>query len=452
MEETEEPEQEKGEKQEINLQQTSKFINKVMFLFFGIAALLGWNALLTQMDYFDYFLEDMNPTKTFPFLNFILNISFQFLLLWKKDLIPLNIELIVGIIGSIVMLVLIPLSASLLGINEKINMTITGGLVVIMGFVNALASGGFFSYAGHFPLEMIVIFTVGQGFSAIIMNILQYIVLVAVNIDDYEKQLIIRGWIFFSIAIIILIICLILFLLSYKDEYCIYYLNKAGNTFLSKKDKESKVISLLSDEERISDAKEDEIKKDQIQNIDEEEMIEERFTPKFSYIFKKIWDLDLLACYGYVLTFSLFPYASASQKIFDIKEYNFVTIITIYNVFDTFGRYIVKIMSPNKKVNMIIVLGRSILLFTIIFNCYCQVNYDINIAYTSIILIINTAILGVTNGIGATLTFGLASNSVEDEIKKQTGGSIGFFSILGIFLGSCAAFGTGAIIDSILGK
>ena len=306
MEETEEPEQEKGEKQEINLQQTSKFINKVMFLFFGIAALLGWNALLTQMDYFDYFLEDMNPTKTFPFLNFILNISFQFLLLWKKDLIPLNIELIVGIIGSIVMLVLIPLSASLLGINEKINMTITGGLVVIMGFVNALASGGFFSYAGHFPLEMIVIFTVGQGFSAIIMNILQYIVLVAVNIDDYEKQLIIRGWIFFSIAIIILIICLILFLLSYKDEYCIYYLNKAGNTFLSKKDKESKVISLLSDEERISDAKEDEIKKDQIQNIDEEEMIEERFTPKFSYIFKKIWDLDLLACYGYVLTFSLF--------------------------------------------------------------------------------------------------------------------------------------------------
>ena len=60
----------------------------------------------------------------------------------------------------------------------------------------------------------------------------------------------------------------------------------------------------------------------------------------------------------------------------------------------------------------------------------------------------NGAILGMTNGMGAALTFGLASNLAEDEIKKQTGGSIGFFSILGIFLGSCLAFGTGGIIES----
>lgn len=61
---------------------------------------------------------------------------------------------------------------------------------------------------------------------------------------------------------------------------------------------------------------------------------------------------------------------------------------------------------------------------------------------------INVAILGITNGMGSTLTFGLASDIAEDEIKKQTGGSIGFFSVLGIFLGSCLAFGTGAITDS----
>ena len=72
----------------------SAFINKVIFLFLGIASLLGWNALLTKLDFFNYFLPDINPPRSFPFLNYILNITFQFLLIWKKNLIPLKIELI----------------------------------------------------------------------------------------------------------------------------------------------------------------------------------------------------------------------------------------------------------------------------------------------------------------------------------------------------------------------
>ena len=143
----------------------------------------------------------------------------------------------------------------------------------------------------------------------------------------------------------------------------------------------------------------------------------------FSYVFKRMKDLCLLACYTYIVTFALFPGVSINQKIFEIGDYNMVTIITIYNVFDTIGRFFVGFIKPTKILNSIIVLGRSILL-------------------------INVAILGITNGMGATLTFGLASNLAEDEIKKQTGGLIGFFSILGIFLGSVLAFGTKAIIKT----
>ena len=62
----------------------TKFINKIIFIFFGIASLLGWNALLTKLDFFNYFLSDINPFRSFPFLNYILNITFQFLLIWKK--------------------------------------------------------------------------------------------------------------------------------------------------------------------------------------------------------------------------------------------------------------------------------------------------------------------------------------------------------------------------------
>ena len=425
----------------------SKFINKVMFIFFGIASLLGWNALLTKLDFFNYFLSDIKPFRSFAFLNFILDITFQFLLIWKKNLFPLLIEIIIGTFGSILFLVLVPLSASLLGKNEMINKVITSGLVVIMGFINALIQGGFFSYAGHFPLEMIVLFNIGQGISAISLNIIEFIVLASVNIEDGEKELVVKAWIFFGFAILILLISFFLLFYSYRDDYCKYYLFKADNKSLNESNKETKMMQLYSvGEENNKELSETEMK-EQITKINEENT-GEKFEPKFSYVFKKVWDLDLLICYGYIVTFALFPGVSTDQRIFDIGEYNSVTIITIYNVCDTVGRYLVSLMKQSKKLNLIVMLGRSILLFTLIFNDYLQFSLEANLTFTSIFLIINVILLGLTNGIGATLTFGLASSLAEDEIKKQTGGSIGFFCIFGIFLGSCLAFGTGAIIDT----
>ena len=433
----------------------SAFINKVIFLFLGIASLLGWNALLTKLDFFNYFLSDINPFRSFSFLNYILNITFQFILIYKKNLMPLKAELIGGIVGSIIFLVLLPLSASLLGQNEMINKIITVALIVLMGFINALVSGGSFSYAGHFPLDMIVFFTVGQGVSAIVMNVLEYIVLVSVHIDDEKKEYILRAWIFFGSAIIILLICLFFFLYSYKDEYCKYYLNKAENKISNSNKQDDQILPLTSLEEKSGNNEEENDIKEQIKSDDyndEDVKVNVNIDPKFSYVFKKIWYFDILACYIYIVTFSLFPSVSTDQEIFNIGDYNPVTIITIYNVFDTLGRYIVRFLKQSSRINSIIVLGRSILLFTLIFNHYLQHSNNASETFTSIFLIANVALLGITNGIGATLTFGLVSRSTEDEIKKQAGGSIGFFSILGIFLGSCLAFGTGAITDTFKKK
>ena len=421
----------------------STFINKVIFLFLGIASLLGWNALLTKLDFFDYFLSDIKPFRSFSFLNYFLNITFQFILIWKKNLISLKAELIGGIVGSIIFLVLVPLSASYLGQNEMINKVITALLVVLMGFINALASGGSFSYAGQFPLDMIVFFTVGQGLSALLMNVLEYIVLASVHINDVKKEYIVRAWIFFSVAIFILVVCLFFLFYSYRNEYCKYYLNKADNTTSFSNKKEPVMLSVISPDENSEQEKD---YKEQIKTINEEEN-EVKSEPTFLYVFKKIWYYDFLACFIYIITFALFPTVSIDQKIFEIGEYNSVTVITIYNVFDTIGRYLVRFLKQSSILNSIIIFGRSILLFTLIFNDYLQQN-NTNETFTSIFLMVNVGILGLTNGIGATLTFGLASDIAEDEIKKQTGGSIGFFSILGIFLGSTLGLITGEIIDT----
>ena len=430
----------------------SRFINKVIFLSFGIASLLGWNALLTKLDFFNHYLSDINPFKSFSFYNYILNISFQFILIWKKNIFPFKQQLIAGIVGTILFLVALPLSASNLGGNSLQNKIITIILIILMGFINALTSGGFFAYSGLFPLEMIVLFTVGQGISAVLVNILEYIVLASVRLEG-EDKIVVSAWIFFSFSILILIFCLILLLYSYKDEYCLYYLNKGNSLDNNNKSKNSKQLALISPDEN-SDKNADEKNVQSIKNLDDDENLDTNPTVErsFLYIFKKIWDLDLLACYGYIVTFGLFPGVCLKHELFGLVSYKSVTIIFTYNLFDTIGRFLVKLMKPTKFANMIILLGRSIFFFTIIFNHYCQVKLGSSLTFTSIYLLANVAILGVTNGMGATLTFGLASEVAEDEIKKQTGGSIGFFSILGIFLGSCLAFGTGEIIDSYTPK
>jgi MFS family permease len=344
----------------------------------------------------------------------------------------------------------------LLGINTMANKVISSLLVVLMGFTNACASGGFFGYTGCFPLEMIVSFTAGQGISGIGLNILQFIVIASVKIEDEKKRFIVRGWIFFGFSILILIVCLILLLYSYKDEYCKYYLNKGRSPGGVSEKSEAKLLKSMTGDDDTSNNTNESGKNQQIETLDNDYKRERendinmvKVVPSFAYVFKKIWDIEVMACFCYVVTFILFPNACTTQKVFNIGEYKSVTIIAIYNALDTVGRYIVNCLPQNKKLDFGILIGRIVLIFTIIFNYYCQVKLGTSLTTTSILIIIYSALLGVTNGIGAALTFGLASKNAEDEIKEQVGNSIGFCCILGIFIGSVLAFGSGAIIEAI---
>jgi len=438
---------------------------QLIFILYGVASLLGWNALLTKLDFFSYFLKGMNPSVSFSFLNFILNILFLFLLIIKENLFSLKFQLIGGIIGSIFFLIAIPLTTMFLPKDSLVNYLVTGGLVVLMGFINALASGGFFNFVSYFPLDLIVSFSAGQGFSGIALNVLEYIVLLALKGDE-EKMIIIRAWIFFGISSVILVVCLILVLLNYNSEFTRHYLNKI-NIEQSNDIPEGSLVekdTLLNEEEQgiindqANNKEEKEKEKDKSNQENKEENIEEKKKApsggcsSFVVIFKKIWDLNLLMAYIYIVTFALFPGASIGQNLFNLKEFNSITVITIYNAFDTVGRYLVKILPKTKLFNAIIILGRSILLFTLVFNWYCQDNLNMPLWSTSILLILNVALLAVTNGIGTTLTFGIAPETVEDEYKGLAGTSLSFFVIVGIFLGSCVNFGTNAVISTFKKK
>ena len=407
----------------------ARFSTKVIFTFFGLSSLLGFNVLLTEMNFFDNYLREMNPSLVFNFLNYILNIPFQFLLLWKKDFLSLKTQLIIALVGSIIFLILIPLSTMSLGVNTQANKIVTGGLVLLMGFINALCSGGFYNLVSNFPLEMIVILTTCQAISGIVLNVIQYIILWS---SGDGGDIVIQAWIFFGISILIIAISLFFLLISFNNEYFQYYLNKSKY-----KDAGDANNSLLEGE---------------TQPDDQFGIVQDKTPEKkgwFMELFKKIWDLDLLVVYLYIVTFALYPNASINQKVFEWSPpYSINTVIFVYNIFDTLGRVLVGKITPSKKLNTIVILGRSFLLFTVVFNYYCHDGLGWDPTLTTILLFINMAIFASTNGIGTTLCFALAPNEVEDKYKGQAGISISFFLIIGIFLGSLIAFITNAIIST----
>lgn len=123
------------------------------------------------------------------------------------------------------------------------------------------------------------------------------------------------------------------------------------------------------------------------------------------------------------------------------------TIVCIFNASDTIGRKIVSFFKPNKKILITIILARIAFLFTIGLNSILNDNdKPIRVLICSICIIFNVIFFGLSNGLCTSIIYSLAPGQVEDELKGKAGSSISFFNIVGIFGGTCTAFGMNYII------
>ena len=447
---------------QINL--TKKFI----FILFGLASLLGWNAIMSELPFFSFYLQKMDPATSFPFLNYALNIVLQFLMLYNRNLVPLKFRVIGGLISGIIIMIVLPVIVLNLEKNSTLNVIITGALILIMGMINALCSGGFFALVSFFPTNLMIAFSAGQGFSGVMMNIIQYVVLGFVNSENKQNDLNKTAWIYFGISAGILFLVLILLIFELKSDFFKYYLKpldirlkeeneNENNESDNYKKNEKKITTeidtqfyLKEDEDKnLIDNHEGEIQKENSILFIDDPTPKKRREISFLEMFKILMDLDLLRTYINFISNTLFPKAGVTQSLFSLNKYKTVTILIIYNLTDFFGRYIVLAFKQTKLKTYIISLGRTVLVFLLIFNYYCEISLKININITSILLIIWVVALGLTDGIGNSLCFGLAPTMVEDELKLQAGSSMSFFTVLGLFLGSCLAFLTKYILEQI---
>ena len=417
------------------------FKMEICFVIYGVGSLLAWNAILSDISFFINYQGDYDPSTSFSFCNFALNIVFQLIMIWKKQLLSYKVQLTIGIIASIISLLALPFVVISFEKNSLGGFILTAAIILFQGLVNAFCSSGFFGLASFFPKEMIISLSTGQGVSGILMNIIGYIVIAAVNTGNKDDDEQLGAIIYFSISGLILLITLVTLLFAFRTDYFRYYLGKTKDF-----NKIDSTIESLDNQGITTRSTAGQNNDDVLIEKNEPEKKEE-ITSK--QLFKKLYEIDLLSCYIYIITFALFPSVSISQRLFKTGRYRAITIITIYNIGDTIGRSISSGFKFTKLLAYIVIVGRSILVPTLILNFYFDMKLGMNENLSSILLIVNVVLLSVTNGIATTICLGLAPTMVPGSMKGRAGSSISFFNILGIFLGTVVAFGTKFIINEI---
>lgn len=246
-----------------------------------------------------------------PFLNFALNIAFQFILLFKKKTMSYRSQLIFTLILSTVSLLSLP--ACVLLFNKPIySFLATGVNILIQGFINAVCLSSFFGIASYFPVENIIMMSTGQGIAGILMNIIQYVILFTLSIgsDDNDKSKlnrIIGTWIFFGISAVILLICCLFVILAYRNHYFKAIMISCGDTITNNNqiDNLSRIDSKTSEKSIVN-------KEVFVTNEEQNQLKEQNSHKGFKYLIMKLKDLNLLIFLNYLLTFTLFPGACLS--------------------------------------------------------------------------------------------------------------------------------------------
>ena len=411
---------------EKNEEPNKKFV-KFSFLIFGIAGLLAWNTILSAMDFFSACITSYDPSFIFPFFNFALNIVFQFILIFRKQLFTYKNQLIFSLVCSGILLIVLPLSVSALKDKQTINAVLTSIMILFQGLLNAVCQSSFFGLVSFFPIDIIVVMSSGQGFVGILMNVIQYILtFIFKENENYNTQAII----FFSIAFLIIVISLIFLFLVYKNDY---FKKQLILTEEYNKNTSDSINTLVSAE----------LKEEEDNNNTNKEI-------SFLELTQLLLALNILTVVLYLITFSVFPGVCLGFRLYNLDKFKTITIITIYNVSDTLGRMLVSSFNPTKTITCVVILSRILLLIIMPIDYYYQ--KDSNLFLTSTIFALCVIYCGITNGIGTSLVFALAPSLVPDHIKGRAGSSISFYLIVGIFLGTLGGMGMGEIIKIIQTK
>ena len=436
----------------------------IVFNIFGIGTLIGTNSMLNQLNFVEYFQKRINPFLSIVLLDNFSTIPLQLLILIKNKLFNLKKQLFYSLIILSLSLIAFPLVVFLFK-NSILGNVLTLLIAIIIGVIGSLLKSGFYALGSFFPLNNIVSLSTGQGVSGILMALLGLFIRYVVNTDDEQKDLRNGALIFFGVSLLLSIITLLSLFYIYKSKYGKYHLSKVEIEDINKEinsNKDNKEKETIKEHDGILDSNNKILhfthkKNEEHHPINENAKNKENSTNKgnttqeisFINLFKLLKEVNFLIFYNYIIAYALYPYACKAQELFKTGEYRVNIIILLYSCCNTIGRYLMKFFIPTKKKAYIIILLRTLFLFTIIFNHYLYFSLNVNYKITSSFLVINIILFGISNGFATSLCMGLAPTFLSDELKGKAGASVSFALSVGSAVGSCVAFGVEKIMKNI---
>ena len=158
-----------------------------LFFLNGVTSLLGWNVILTSLDYFHYVYEDYNVYLYFPipvFIAYVLTgISFN----WISTAYKYRNIVTVGIVGTNITIALM-LVVSLLTKNSMVfGFWVCMLLCFCVGFFSNIAQLSFFGMINFLGNSTVSRYTIGTAAGGLCINALRIVIVAILGSEESAK-------------------------------------------------------------------------------------------------------------------------------------------------------------------------------------------------------------------------------------------------------------------------
>lgn len=406
---------------------------KLNFICSGIGALIGWNSILTALDFFgDKF--PFNVAFLFGIPLFISTNIFSYLIYVVARFLSINSRIVLGLLIMMIVLIIMPILAALMPNEEGFYISLF--LIFILGMSNAIMQGSAVSLASMFPYECLSFYFTGTGIAGMTICILRMIMLSSFG-DNDEKGVLIGTIVYFTLSSCFLLFTLIMHIFFKKTEFCKYYLKLAKAKRKDSLKTETLELAQQNPNEELlllSTKKEEKIE-------DVNEISREVYSHDLKFIYKvflKINPLPLLVFLIYIQTFMMFPGVSLKKQLSGMsKAWSGTILIFIFNVFDTVGKYFSSFRSTYSKKSTIFWVFFRFVFY--VFYLLMAMRNDIPVICDNWFAILNMALFSLLNGYTTSCAMVLAPEECENEEKETTGFLMTHPLYLGIMVGTFLA-------------
>ncbi|KAL2329309.1 hypothetical protein Fmac_022736 [Flemingia macrophylla] len=378
----------------------------IVYFTLGLGYLLPWNAFITAVDYFSYLYPDASVDRVFAVVYMLVGlVGISLIILYSHKSIA-YVRINAGLALFVLSLLIVPLIDAFY-VKGRVGLYAgfyaTAAAVGLSGVADALVQGSIVGSAGEMPeryMQAVVAGTAGSGVLVCALRIFTKAVYPQ-DASGLQKS----ANLYFSVSIVILFICMVLYNLVHKHPVMKYY-------------NELKV---------------------------EADTANENNGPLTGAVWRStVWNIvgRIKWCgFGiviiYVVTLAIFPgYITEDVHSEILKDWYPILLISGYNVFDLVGKSLTAVyLLQNANIAVGGCIAR-LLFFPLFLGCL----HGPKFFRTEIPVTILTCLLGLTNGYLTSVLMILIPKSVKLQHAETAGIASVLFLVFGLAAGSVIAW------------